>query len=217
MPRKPRAAQRPTETLAPIPAEVLEQIVRDGPLTAAEVETATRRFKKALIERALGAELTHHLGYAPGDTKPELTTNHRNGTSAKTVLTDDGPVPIEVPRDREGSFEPQLIGKHERRFTGFDDKVIALYARGTTVREIQAFLKEMYAVEVSPDLISAVTDAVVAEVTAWQSVRSNRCLRSCSSMPCASRFAMKPSSGAKPSIWRWPCCPTARATSWGSG
>src|SRR5687767_10311433 len=171
MPRKPRAAQRPTETLAPIPAEVLEQIVRDGPLTAAEVETATRRFKKALIERALGAELTHHLGYAPGDTKPELTTNHRNGTSGKTVLTDDGPVSIEVPRDREGTFEPQLIGKHERRFTGFDDKVIALYARGLTVREIQAFLKETYAVDVSPDLISAVTDAIVAEITAWQSRR----------------------------------------------
>src|SRR5687768_848121 len=169
MPRKPRAAQRPTETLAPIPAEVLEQIVRDGPLTAAEVETATRRFKKALIERALGAELSHHLGYAPGTVKPEPTTNHRNGSSGKTVLTDDGPVPIDVPRDREGTFEPQLIGKHERRFTGFDDKVIALYARGMTVREIQAFLKEMYAVDVSPDLISTVTDAVVAEVTAWQS------------------------------------------------
>ena len=84
------------------------------------------------------------------------------------MLTDDGPVPLDVPRDRDGTFEPQLIGKHERRFTGFDDKVIALYARGLTVREIQAF-SEMYAVEVSPDLISAVTDAVVAEVTAWQS------------------------------------------------
>jgi transposase-like protein len=169
MPRKPRSEKRPADVLAPIPAEILDQIVRDGPLTAAEVETATRRFKKALIERALGAELTHHLGYAPGDAKPELTTNHRNGTSGKTVLTDDGPVPIEVPRDRAGSFEPQLIGKHERRFTGFDDKVIALYARGLTVREIQAFLKEMYAVDVSPDLISTVTDAIVAEVTAWQS------------------------------------------------
>jgi transposase-like protein len=169
MPRKQKLEKPGAEVLAPIPAEVLDQIVRDGPLTAAEVETATRRFKKALIERALGAELTHHLGYAPGDAKPELATNHRNGTSAKTVLTDDGPVPIEVPRDREGTFEPQLIGKHERRFTGFDEKVIALYARGLTVREIQAFLKETYAVDVSPDLISAVTDAVVAEVTAWQS------------------------------------------------
>jgi putative transposase len=169
MPRKPKPEQSRAEILAPIPADILDQIVRDGPLTAADVETATRRFKKALIERALGAELSHHLGYAPGTARPEVTTNHRNGTSGKTVLTDDGPVPIDVPRDREGTFEPQLIGKHERRFTGFDDKVIALYARGLTVREIQAFLKEMYAVDVSPDLISTVTDAVVAEVTAWQS------------------------------------------------
>jgi putative transposase len=138
-------------------------------LTAADVETATRRFKKALIERALGAELSHLLGYAPGTVKPELTTNHRHGTSGKTVITDDGPVPIDVPRDREGTFEPQLIGKHERRFTGCDDKVIALYARGLTVREIQAFLNDMYAVDVSPDLISTVTDAIMAEVTAWQS------------------------------------------------
>jgi transposase-like protein len=168
MPRRPKPEKPSAEILAPIPTDILDQIVRDGPLTAAEVETATRRFKKALIERALGAELTHHLGYAPGAPKPDLTTNHRNGTSGKTVLTDDGPVPIEVPRDRAGTFEPQLIGKHERRFTGFDDKVIALYARGLTVREIQAFLNESYAVEVSPDLISAVTDAVVEEVTAWQ-------------------------------------------------
>jgi transposase-like protein len=169
MPRKPKPEKSSAEILAPIPADILDQIVRDGPLTAADVETATRRFKKALIERALGAELSHHLGYAPGTTRPELTTNHRNGTSGKTVLTDDGPVPIDVPRDREGTFEPQIIPKYERRFTGFDDKVIALYARGLTVREIQAFLKETYAVDVSPDLISAVTDAVVAEVTAWQS------------------------------------------------
>ena len=106
---------------------------------------------------------------APGAAKPELASNHRNGTSGKTVLTDDGPVAIEVPRDREGTFEPQLIGKHERRFTGFDDKVIALYARGLTVRENEAFLKEAYTVDVSPDLISTVTNAIVAEVTAWQS------------------------------------------------
>lgn len=169
MPRKPKAEKPPAEILAPIPAEILDQIVRDGPLTAAEIEAASKRFKKALIERALGGELTHHLGYPPGAAKPELATNHRNGSSGKTVLTDDGPVAIEVPRDRDGTFEPQLIGKHERRFTGFDDKVIALYARGLTVREIQAFLKEAYAVDVSPDLISAATDAVVAEVTAWQS------------------------------------------------
>ena len=84
------------------------------------------------------------------------------------MLTDDGAVAIAVPRDREGTFEPRLIGKHERRFTGFDDKVLALYARGMTVREIQAFLNEMHGVEVSPDLISTVTDGIVAEVSAWQ-------------------------------------------------
>ena len=131
-----------------------------------ELEAAVRRFKKATIERALGGELTYHLGYPPGGTKPDDTTNHRNGTSGKTVLTDAGAMPIEVPRARAGTFEPRLIGKHERRFTGFDDKVLALYARGMTVREIQAFLAEMYAVDVSPDLISTVTDAIVTEVTA---------------------------------------------------
>jgi len=126
-------------------------------------------FKKALIERALNAEMSHHLGYEAGAAKPAEVANHRNGKSRKTVLTDDGAVHIEVPRDREGAFEPQLIGKHGRRFTGFDDKIVAMYARGMTVREIQAFLAEMYSVEVSPDLISSVTDAVMSEVTAWQS------------------------------------------------
>jgi len=164
-----RKALTPAAPLAPVPAELLDQFVRQGPLSPEELEAAVRRFKKAIIERALGGELTHHLGYPPGGTRPDEMTNHRNGTSGKTVLTDDGPLPIEVPRDREGTFEPRLIGKHERRFTGFDDKILALYARGMTVREIQAFLAEMYAVEVSPDLISTVTDAVVAEVTAWQS------------------------------------------------
>jgi transposase-like protein len=167
MPRKPKA---PVEALpgVPITDALLNEFAPDRPLTAAEVESATRQFKKKLIERALGAELTHHLGYPPGATKPSDATNHRNGTSGKTVLTDDGTVDIAVPRDRAGTFVPQLIPKHERRFTGFDDKVIALYARGMTVREIQAFLREMYAVDVSPVLISAVTDAVVAEVTEWQ-------------------------------------------------
>jgi len=168
MPRTPKDKTRTAEILAPVPPEVLDQFVREGPLTALEVEQVTRRFKKAIIERALGAELTHHLGYPEGAAKPDGATNHRNGTSGKTVLTDEGPVPIEVPRDRAGTFEPQLIPKHERRFAGLDDKIIALYARGLTVREIQAFLLEMYGTEVSPDLISTVTDAVLAEVTAWQ-------------------------------------------------
>lgn len=83
-------------------------------------------FKKAIIERVLGAELSHHLGYAPGEAKPDHTANHRNGSSGKTVLTDDGPLPITVSRERAGTFEPQWIGKHERRFTGLDDKILAL-------------------------------------------------------------------------------------------
>jgi len=167
MPRKPKSLTSEVP-LAPIPSEILDQFVRQGPLTPEELEGAVRRFKKAIIERALGGELTHHLGYAVGGTKPEATTNHRNGTSGKTVLTDDGPLPLAVPRDRDGTFEPRLIGKHERHFTGFDDKILALYARGLTVREMQAFLGEMYGIDVSPDLISRVTDAVVAEVTTWQ-------------------------------------------------
>jgi transposase-like protein len=167
MPSKHR--KRPKgPALEPVPSEILDHFVGQGPITAEELETTVRRFKKAVIERAMGGELTHHLGYPPGGTKPDDTTNHRNGTSEKTVLTDDGPLTIDVPRDRESSFEPRLIGKHERRFTGFDDKIIALYARGLTVREIQAFLAEMYATEVSADFISSVTDAVTAEIAAWQ-------------------------------------------------
>jgi transposase-like protein len=159
----------PDSPLTPVPDEILDHFVRQGPISPEELDVAVRKFKKAIIERALGGELTHHLGYPPGGEKPDDTTNHRNGTGSKTVLTDDGPLRIDVPRDRDGSFEPRLIGKHERRFTGFDDKILALYARGMTVREIQGFLAEMYGVEVSPDLISTVTDGIVAEVTAWQS------------------------------------------------
>jgi putative transposase len=167
--RRKRKSLTADAPLAPVPSEILDQFVRQGPISHEELDAAVRRFKKAIIERALGGELTHHLGYPPGGTKPEETTNHRNGTGGKTVLTDDGPLALEIPRDREGTFEPRFIAKHERRFTGFDDKILALYARGMTVREIQGFLAEMYAIEVSPDLISTVTDAVVAEVTAGQS------------------------------------------------
>ncbi len=154
-----------TAALPSIPKELIEQFVK-GPMSAEAVNAASMAFKKALIERALGAELGHHLGRV--EERSDGARNHRNGVSAKTVVTDEGPVRIEVPRDRQGSFEPLLIPKHERRFTGFDDKIIAMYARGMTMREIQAFLEEQYGVEVSPELISTVTDAVMSEVTAWQ-------------------------------------------------
>ena len=160
-------AQR-SAALPKIPQELLDQFVQ-GPMTAESIQDVTMALKKALIERALGGELSHHLGYLPGGDKPAEAGNHRNGSTGKTVLTEDGPLRIEVPRDRQGSFEPLLIPKHERRFTGFDDKIVALYARGMTVREIQAFLAEQYATEVSPEFISSVTDAVMTEVSAWQS------------------------------------------------
>jgi putative transposase len=153
--------------LPKIPKELLDQLVA-GPMTGEQVNAATLAFKKALIERAIGAELGHHLD-KPAEVNPEDGGNHRNGTSGKTVLTGEGPVRVELPRDRKGTFEPLLIPKHERRFTGFDDKIIAMYARGMTMREIQGFLLESYAVEVSPEFISSVTEAVMAEVTAWQS------------------------------------------------
>ena len=169
MPSKKKPAGAGVTALPSIPKELIEQLtVGTTPMTAEQINAATMALKKALIERALGAELSHHLGYPPGTAKPEEATNQRNGKSAKTVLTEDGPLRIEVPRDRAGSFEPILIPKHERRFTGFDDKIVAMYARGMTVREIQGFLAEQYGTEVSPEFISSVTDAVMAEVTAWQ-------------------------------------------------
>jgi putative transposase len=154
--------------LPKIPKELIDQFVT-GPMTGEAVNAASMAFKKALIERAMGAELGHHLGYPAGAAKPNAEGNQRNGTTGKTVLTGEGPLRVEIPRDRDGSFNPILIPKHERRFTGFDDKIIAMYARGMTMREIQGFLQESYGVEVSPEFISSVTEAVMAEVTAWQS------------------------------------------------
>ncbi|HET6720949.1 MAG TPA: IS256 family transposase [Rhodocyclaceae bacterium] len=168
MPSKTSKKKGAAPELPSIPKELIDQLV-SGPMTAEAVNAASMAFKKALIERALEAELTHHLGYPAGADKPDGADNHRNGVSRKTVLTEDGPLRLDVPRDRNGRFAPILIPKHERRFTGFDDKIVAMYARGMTVREIQGFLAEQYGTDVSPEFISSVTDAVMAEVTAWQS------------------------------------------------
>ena len=163
----PRKQKNQSIALPSISAELLEQFGND-PMTAESINTATAALKKALIQRALVAEMNHHLGYPPGAPKPNSVTNQRNGWGAKTILTEDGPIRIEVPRDRDSSFEPLLIPKHERRFTGFDDKIVAMYARGMTVRDIQGFLRAQYSTEVSPAFISSITDEVMAEVTAWQ-------------------------------------------------
>ena len=155
----PSKKNQPAE-LPAIPTELIDQFVT-GPMSAEAVQTASMAFKKALIERALGAEMSHHLGYPPGAAKPEESVNHRNGRSAKTVLTDDGPLRIEVPRDRAGSFEPVLIPKHERRFTGFDDKIVAMYARGMTVRDIQHHLEKTIGTDLMPAVDVAAKGATV--------------------------------------------------------
>jgi putative transposase len=127
-----------------------------------------KQLTKALMERALNAELTNHLGYEKHDPAGHNTGNSRNGTTPKTVTGEFGEITVETPRDRNASFEPQLLKKHQRRLDGFDDKILSMYARGMTTREIQGHLQEIYGVEVSPTLISDVTDAVMEEVKAWQ-------------------------------------------------
>lgn len=120
--------------------------------------------KKRLAERMLNAEMDHHLG----DGAERESGNHRNGFGTKRVLTESGKLDLAIPRDRHGRFDPVLIGKYRRRFAGFDEKIIALYARGMTTREIQAHVEELYGIEISPDLVSAVTDSVLEDVSAWQ-------------------------------------------------
>ena len=127
-----------------------------------------KQLTKLLVEKSLDAELTEHLGHERNEAVSNSAGSPRNGKSSKTLKGEFGELPIEIPRDRHGSFEPQLIHKHQTRWAGFDDKIISLYARGMTVREIQSHLKEMYGTEVSPSLISCVTDAVSEEVKAWQ-------------------------------------------------
>ena len=148
-----------------IPDELLDQLLagRD-PQSALGRDGLVDALKRALAERALNAEMDHHLD---GEAL-EGRSNSRNGHGRKTLLTGTGKLPIAVPRDRLATFEPQLIAKYRRRLPGFDDKVVSMYARGLTVREIQGHLADLYGIDVSPDLISAVTDAVLDEIAAWQ-------------------------------------------------
>jgi putative transposase len=161
---KQAAARGP---LPALPSGLVEQLV-DGPLTPQAFDDLITAFSKAVAERAMAGELNHHLGYSAGSEKPEGQLNERNGSTSKTVVTKLGKITIDVPRDRDGTFEPILVPKHARRFTGFDGSIISLYARGMTVREIQGFIREQYGTEVSPDFISSVTDEVMAEAFAWQ-------------------------------------------------
>jgi len=146
--------------------ELLDQLLagRD-PKTVLDSSGLIGDLKKALAERMLNAEMDVHLT----NEAEEGLTNHRNGSSSKTVLTPEGSLELSIPRDRHGRFDPALIRKYCRRFPGFDDKIIALYASGMSTRDIQGHIRELYGIEVSPDLVSAVTDSVLDEVNAWQS------------------------------------------------
>jgi putative transposase len=166
---KPMPRRKKTEEGA-LPDELIDQLLKgSSPDQLTGPNGLIKQLVAKLVTRAMSAELDHHLGYEAGQTPPEDQSNRRNGTSPKTLRSDLGPIPIEVPRDRDGSFEPQIVGKHERHFNGFDDKILSMYARGMSVRDIQGHLQEIYGVDVSPDLISTVTDAVVEEMRAWQS------------------------------------------------
>jgi putative transposase len=146
-----------------IPDAILDQLLAGAdPKTAFDPNGLLDELKKALAERALNAEMDHHLAGEDG------VGNSRNGYGRKSVLTDSGKIELEVPRDRQATFDPQLIAKYQRRFPGFDDKIISMYARGMSTREIVGHLRELYGIDVSPDLISAVTDAVLDEIAAWQ-------------------------------------------------
>jgi len=146
-----------------IPADLLDQLLAGSDAASALQQGGLLdSLKKALAERALNAEMDYHLGNA------SQVGNSRNGYGRKTVVTDTGKIEIEVPRDRQASFDPQLIAKYQRRFPGFDDKIVSMYARGMSTREIVGHLRDLYGIDVSPDLISTVTDAVLEEVAAWQ-------------------------------------------------
>jgi putative transposase len=153
-----------------LPDEVLDELLA-GAKTEEEVVGPgglLSQLTKRLVERAMEVELTDHLGYEPHQEPPGGAGNTRNGSTPKTLTTEQGPVEIRTPRDRQGSFEPRIVRKRQRRFEGFDDKILALYSRGMSVRDIEAYLRELYGVSVGRDLISRVTDAVVEDARCWQ-------------------------------------------------
>lgn len=162
---------RPVDAAGGVPDEVIDQVmagVDSGGLQLLGPDGVLAELTKRLLDRAMDEELTDHLGYERGDAGGRGSGNNRNGTSAKTVLTEVGAVELAVPRDRNGTFEPKIVPKHARRLEGFNANIVHLYARGLTVRDIRRELGRMYGIEVSPELISRVTDGVVDELNEWQ-------------------------------------------------
>ena len=159
-----------------IPDEVIDQLLA-GARTEEEIAGPgglLAQLTKRLVERAMEVELTDHLGYEPHAEPPGGAGNTRNGSSPKTLVTEHGQVGIDAPRDRDGSFEPKIVSKRQRRFEGFDDKILALYCRGLSTRDIEAHLEEIYGVKVGRDLISKVTDAVMDDARAWAPAAGGR-------------------------------------------
>ena len=179
-----------------IKKEILDELLKDkDPKTMFSSDGLLGELKKALAERVLNAEMDHHLADSTQEevSEGDKSGNRRNGYSKKTVLTENEAIDLAIPRDRRGSFEPQLIAKYQRRFPDFDDKIISMYARGMSVREIRGHLEELYGIDVSADLISAVTDAVLEEVAEWQ----NRPLDVCFRWSSSTRY------GSKSACCRW--------------
>src|ERR1700744_5863930 len=151
----------------PFSDELIDELLQQS-RTAEDVNGLLKQLTKAVLERALQGEMTEHLGYAKHDPSGKNSGNSRNGATRKTVRGDFGTIELETPRDRNGEFAPKIIQKNQTRWTGFDDKILSMYARGMTTREIQGHLEEMYQVEVSPSLISEVTDGIMEQARAWQ-------------------------------------------------
>ncbi len=154
--------------------ELIEELLKDVDFSKLTTEQITgengllKQLTKRIVEKAMNTEMNDHLGYEPNNPSGKNSGNSRNGTSKKTLLTEIGNVDISVPRDRNGEYDPKIVKKHQRRFDGFDDQIISMYARGMTTRDIQGHLKDIYGVDVSPDLISNVTDDVLKDVKEWQ-------------------------------------------------
>jgi putative transposase len=172
-PRSPARLGRPKRQREPglVSPEMAAKLVaeaREAGIDVAGDSGLIAQMMKAVLEAALAEELTDHLGYEPGDPAGRGSGNSRNGSTSKTLLTEAGPVELETPRDRAGSFEPKIVRKGQRRLDGIDAIVLGLYAKGMSTRDITAHVEEIYGVEISPDLVSKITDAVHAEVAEWQ-------------------------------------------------
>jgi len=197
-----------------IPDGLLDQLLGGCDPRAALVEGGLLDgLKKALAERALNAEMDHHLETG----EPDGRANGRNGYSAKGVLTGTGKLDLQIPRDRLSTFDPQLIAKYQRRFPGLDDKIVSMYARGMSTREIQGHPRGLYGIEVSPDLVGAVTDAVLDEVAEWQDRPLEALYPRSSSTRSGSRYGTRAPSATRRCTSRSASARTAPRRYWGSG